>query len=333
MLRRKKTIGPRERKRPIEHTGFYPYLRHYLEATAIKGYSQDTRDRHDSHIRRFAAWAAERGLDAPNQVTKPILERYRKHLYYSRKTNGEPLSFSSQQVMLSSLKSFFRWLAQENHLLYNPASELQLPKPPKQLPRTILSQEDIATILQQPDLDTPNGLRDRVIMECFYGTGLRRTELAKLKDYDVDLKRRVLVVREGKGNKDRVLPLGERLADWLRRYTENCRDQLRGPADDERLFITDYGEPFTGGLLGTLVKRYLRAAGIDVVGSCHLFRHAMATHMLENGADIRFIQVMLGHEEITSTAIYTRVSVEKLRDIHTATHPTARRRQDKGDPA
>jgi integrase/recombinase XerD len=320
-LRKKQHNHRWNRKQPIEHTGFFPYLQRYLEALLIRGFSQETHTRHDSHIRRFAVWSEERDLNGPKEITKPILERYQKHLYYYRKTNGDPLSFNSQQVMLSSLKQFFKWLTQENYLLYNPASELQLPKPPRKIPRTILSPESISDLINQPDTDTPDGMRDRVIMELFYSSGLRRTELANLKIYDIDMKRQVLVVREGKGGKDRMLPIGERANAWLEKYLEDVREELTSPLDEERLFITDYGEPFNGGLLGRLVKKYMKQTGIDVLGSCHLFRHAMATHMLENGADIRFIQAMLGHDDLNSTEIYTRVTVEKLREIHHATHP------------
>lgn len=254
-------------------------------------------------------------------ITKPILERYRKHLFYSRKTNGEPLSFHSQQVMLSSLKSFFKWLEEENYLPYNPASEIKLPKAPKHLPKTILSIDTVEDLLSQPDVDTPDGLRDRTILELLYSCGLRRTELAELKVFDVDFKRGIVVVQSGKGGKSRVLPLGDSAILWLTHYLNTVRDRLISPMDDDCLFITDYGEPYNGGILGSMVKKYMKQA-IEVTGSCHLLRHAMATHMLENGADIRFIQAMLGHDDLKSTQIYTRVSVEKLREIHKATHPS-----------
>jgi len=324
-LRKKHHNHRWNKKARIEHTGFFPYLQRYLEAMLLRGFSEETQRRHESHVRRFGVWCEQRGLDSPTAITKPILERYRKHLYYYRKNDGEPLSFSSQQVMLSSLKGFFRWLTQENYLLYNPASELQLPKPPKTLPRTILSEECVTDLINQPDTQTPDGVRDRTILELLYSCGLRRTELAHLKLYDIDLKRGVLVVKQGKGNKDRMLPIGERALTWLITYLGTTRDRLSRPLDDDRLFITDYGEPFNGGHLGRLVKKYLKQAGIEVTGSCHLLRHAMATHMLDHGADIRFIQAMLGHEDLTSTEIYTRVSVEKLREIHRATHPAKSR--------
>lgn len=320
-LRKKRHDHRWNKKTPIEHTGFYAYLQRYLEALQVRGYAQDTHARHDGNVRQFAAWCEERGVDTPAQVTKPMLERYQKHLYYYRKANGKPLSFSSQKAMLMALKSFFRWLTQQNYLLYNPASELALPKPPRQLPRTILSPDTLADLLRLPPVNTPDGLRDRVIMEVLYGTALRRTELANLAVYDVDLKREVLMIRGGKGNKDRLVPLSARVKAWLEKYLADARDVLAGPLAEDRLFITDYGEPFTGNRLGPLIKRYLKQAGVDVIGSCHLFRHAAATHMLENGADIRFIQVLLGHDDLNSTEIYTRVSVEKLREVMQATHP------------
>ena len=320
-IRKKKHNHRWNKKLPIEHTGFFAYMRRYLEGIRLNHFSEETQNRHESHIRRFAVWCEARDLDDPRNITKPILERYRKHLFYYRKSNGEPLSFSSQQVMLSSLKSFFKWLAQENYLLYNPASELKLPKPPKRLPKTILSEDAVFDLINQPDTDKPDGLRDRTILEMLYSCGLRRTELANLKVFDIDIKRCLLKVNGGKGDKDRVLPIGDRALQWLEKYLEEGRDDLVSPLDDDRLFITDYGEPFNGGILGRLVKKYMKQANIDVVGSCHLLRHAMATHMLENGADIRFIQVMLGHEDLSSTEIYTQVSVEKLREIHRATHP------------
>lgn len=322
VLRKKKHNRRYHKKIPIEHTGFFAYLQRYLEAILLKGFSKATYIRHESHVRRFVAWCDERGLDCPKSITKPMLERYRKHLYYYRKQDGGPLSFSSQQVMLSSLKGFFKWLTQENYLLYNPASELTLPKAPRQLPRTILSIEHVWDLLNQANIHTPDGLRDRCMMELMYSAGLRRAELAKLNVYDVDLKREVVVIKSGKGNKDRVLPLGESVLLWLRKYLSDARDQLSGPLDEDRLFMTDYGEPFNGEMLGRIVKKYMKQAHIDVTGSCHLLRHAMATHMLDNGADIRFIQAMLGHEDLRSTEIYTRVSVEKLREIHRATHPS-----------
>ena len=321
VIRRKKHNTKFDRKIKIEHTGFYPYLQDYLEARLLKGYSAETNKRHDSMLRQFIGWCDDRSLNDPKEITKPILELYRKHLFYREKSNGQPLSFSAQHIALSTLRTFFKWLTKENYLLYNPASELELPKRPKKLPHAVLSVEDISSILNEPDIEKEEGIRDRTIMEILYGCGLRRNELIHLSVFDVDLKRKLLVVKGGKGNKDRVLPVGELVLQWLEKYLEDVRPLLLTHQDEITLFLTDYGEAYTGSTLGRMVKKHIKQAGIEITGSCHLFRHSMATHMLENGADIRYIQVMLGHEDLNTTQIYTQVSVEKLREVHKATHP------------
>jgi len=327
-LRRKRHNGGSNRKCPIEHTGFYAHLMRYLEWLEVHGYSKETTTRKDSCLRRFIAWCDERGLNEPNEITKPILESYQRYLYHYRKTNGDPLTASTQNVFLSAIKSFFKWLTCENYLLYNPASELIPPKRPKRIPQTLLGIDDVAMVLNQPDLSTPEGVRDRAILELFYSTGIRRTELINLKLQDVSTKHLVLHVRQGKGNKDRLVPLSEQAGKWLDKYLIDVRPLLVLHVSEEVLFLSDYGEQYTGGILGTLVKKRLRQAGIDSPGSCHLLRHACATHMLDNGADTRFIQALLGHEDLSSTQIYTHVAIEKLRAVHTATHPMACKKRD-----
>ena len=146
-------------------------------------------------------------------------------------------------------------------------------------------------------------------------------ELTRLRLYDVDTRGGALTVRGGKGGRDRVVPLGERAGVWLDRYLEEVRPLLVTGRDEGVCFLTDFGEPFEKNRLGDLVKGYVERAGLEVVGSCHLFRHAMATHMLENGADIRYIQAILGHNDLDTTAIYTQVSIHKLKAVHATTHP------------
>lgn len=320
-LRRKRHSQQLNKKRAVEHHGLYPYLERYQTYHQERGAAESTLKRRDSAIRRFIAWCDERGLEEPQSITKPILERYQRYLYHYRKSNGEPLSFSSQNVFLSPLKSFFKWLTQQNYLLYNPASELQLPKKPKRLPRAILSHEDMHQILKQPDTHTLSGIRDRTLLALLYSTGLRRSEVVRLTVDCLDFQRHTISVREGKYQQDRYVPLSDTLHIWLQRYLYEVRPQLLIDHNDTTLFLTDYGEAFSGGELGHKVKRYLQQAGITATGSCHLFRHAMATHMLENGADIRYIQQLLGHRDLSTTEIYTQVSMEQLRKIHQATHP------------
>jgi integrase/recombinase XerD len=328
-IRKKRDTSAAQRARrnlfpELPGSGFTPYVRQFIEWSAVSNCSGDTIKRRDAALRRFVCWCDERDLHEPQQITKPILERYKRYLFYYRKPDGDPLSIGSQNVMLTPIRSFFKWLTRTNHILYNPASELEIPKKPKRLPKAILQLEDIENILNQTNIDTPQGIRDRAIIEVLYSTGMRRMEIVKLSIYDIDVRRSIVYVREGKGNKDRVIPIGERALAWLEKYKLEVRPELIVEPDNGILFITDYGEAFERDQLTHSVKKYLIRAGIDVVGSCHLFRHACATHMLDNGADIRFIQAMLGHDDLNTTEIYTRVSIEKLKAVHGATHPTTK---------
>ena len=319
-VKRKRIMKLKRLPVAIEHTGFYPYLLRYNEIMLIRNYSKTTLHRRESEIRRFIGWCDERGIDKPQSVTKPILEGYQKYLFYYRQANGEPLSPTSRNHYITGVKQFFKWLTQENHLLYNPASELFVPRQVVTLP-IVLTVEEIEQLMQQPDVQTPYGLRDRAILELLYSTGIRRSELCNLQLHDISLAQRTVYVRNGKGGKDRLLPLGARAAQWLESYLRKVRSQLLLDINEQSLFLNDYGATFRDNKLGDRVKRFMKNAGITAPGSCHLLRHAMATHMLENGADIRYIQAMLGHSDLMSTQIYTHVSIRKLQEIHTATHP------------
>ena len=202
-----------------------------------------------------------------------------------------------------------------------------LPRVPRQLPKVLLSVAEVEHILNQPDVMTASGLRDRALLETFYSSAIRRMELARLALYDADLAQGTLMIRQGKGRRDRLVPLGARACAWLQRYLDEVRPVLTMRNDETALFLNDYGDPFSPSGLSSLVRHHLRHAGI-LQGSCHAFRHACATHMLENGADIRFIQVLLGHAQLTTTEIYTSVSIGKLKEIHAATHPARLTRRE-----
>lgn len=328
-----KPPGPRTvREDPLARKLLTRYMDEHFEWMRVHGYSLDTIRARRIAIRRFITWCDDLGIDDPREITRPMLERYQRHLFYYRKADGTPMTLGSQLGCLAPLKTWFKWLAREHHILANPASELELPRQPKRLPRTILSVQEVEAILAEADPESVQGLRDRAMLETLYSTGLRRMELPGLAIYDVDLGRRVVWVREGKGRRDRVVPIGARAAAWVNRYLTDARPQLIG-ADTEALFVTDFGEPVSPEYLAAKVKRYMEFAGIMKPGSAHLFRHACATHMLEGGADIRFIQAMLGHADLSTTEIYTHVSIDKLLEVHAATHPArAERAQDaRGD--
>ena len=305
-------------------TGLWPFMHAYLDWTQVTGTSKDTHRRRESALRRFAAWCSERDLQHPAEISRAILERYQRHLREVRKSDGRPLSIGAQHLLLTPLQSFFKWLVRERRLLINPAAELILPKRPKQLPHTLLSIQDIATILAQPDLHSVEGLRDRAMLEVFYATGVRRLELANLDLSDLDARHRTLLIRAGKGQQDRFVPLGARALHWVERYHQDSRPLLQNAPEEPALFLSDQGKRFRRSALSARVKRILERAGIDRPGSCHLFRHACATHMLQGGADIRVIQVLLGHRSLETTQIYTHVALDHLSQIHAATHPLVR---------
>ncbi|HEX5421867.1 MAG TPA: site-specific tyrosine recombinase XerC [Gammaproteobacteria bacterium] len=301
--------------------GLAAFVMRYLEWLRVHNYAEPTVINRELYLGYFVAWCLERGLTQPREITKPILERYQRALYHLRKANGEPLSFRGQHARLVPIRGFFKWLTRQNHLLYNPASELELPRLEKRLPKHVLTISEAEQVLRQPNLDEPMGLRDRTILETLYSTGIRRRELIGLQLFDLDRERGTVMIRQGKGKKDRMIPIGERALAYIDRYQHEVRPALVVGRMNATVFLTHTGEPFTPNRLTQLVRGYVRGADLGKSGSCHLFRHTMATLMLENGADIRYIQAMLGHAELSTTQIYTQVSIRKLKEIHTATHP------------
>jgi integrase/recombinase XerD len=303
----------------------------YLERMHVKNYAAGTIEQADDYVHHFIGWCAERSVTRAAEVTKPMIDRYQRALFYHRRTNGHALSFRTQYLMLTWVKQFFRWLVRENHILYNPASEIELPRVERRLPKHVLTANEADRILAQPDIATPFGLRDRAMLEVLYSTGMRRSELAHLSIYDVDPERGIVFVRQGKGKKDRVIPIGDRALAWLQKNLDEVRPQLVAEPDDGLMFLAYTGQPFSPDLLTRWVAGYVDAANIGKRGSCHLFRHSVATLMLERGADIRYVQEMLGHASIETTQFYTKVSIRQLKEIHTATHPAAKLERSSSD--
>jgi integrase/recombinase XerD len=298
-------------------------MHEHLKALRTKNYSEWTVRNRLVHIGFFIEWAQERGLNEPLEITRPVLEQYQRHLFYYREKNGEPLTFRSQHSRLVPLRVWFKWMTRQNYILHNPASEIDLPRLGRTLPKNIPSPQEVEQIMMQPEITDPMGLRDRAILELLYSSGPRRLEIINLKLYDLQFDRGLIVIREGKGKKDRYTPVSERAIAWIEKYVREARPQIAIEPDDLTVFLTTQGEPFSRDHLTWTVRVHIVAAKIGKIGACHLMRHAMATHMLEGGADIRFIQQMLGHEDIKTTQIYTHVAIRALQHVHAATHPAA----------
>jgi integrase/recombinase XerD len=299
----------------------YSHMRRFLAALAQKHYSPETVETRGRDLRFFLTWCEDRGLQRPGEITRPLLERYQGYLFHYRKANGEPLAASTQHQRLVPVGLWFRWMAKQGVIPVNPASELELPKLGLRLPKAILTAREAEAVIAVPDTRTTLGLRDRAIMETFYSTGMRRAELIHLHLQEVDIERGCVLVREGKGGKDRVIPIGARALAWIEAYCERSRPKLVRGLDDGTLFLTNRGGAFSRVRLTGMMLDYVNEAGIGKKGACHLFRHTMATLLLEGGMDIRYIQAMLGHADLNTTQIYTLVSVGKLKAMHTATHP------------
>lgn len=302
------------------------HLEAYLQWLAIRNYAPVTIDNRRTLIGYFIRWCAERSLTRPQEITRPVIEHYQRWLFYYRKANGKPLTFRTQGQRLVPVRHYFKWLTRENIILYNPASELEAPRAERRLPPTPLTATETEKVMAKADLATITGVRDRAIMEVFYATGIRRAELIGLTVFDIDTGRTALAIRQGKGRRDRMVPLGERAFKWLVHYRDEIRPKLVGPRDltgndGGMLFLTRNGAPFAPKRLSERIKAYVDGAKIGKAGSCHLFRHTAATLMLEGGADTRYIQALLGHESLDSTQLYTQVSLTKLAEIHEATHP------------
>ena len=306
---------------PSDVRGFPALCAGFIDWMRVQNYSERTVEGRALALAFFAAFLLERGISRPQEVTRPIIERYQRHLYHARKKDGQPLSFRYQHGRLIPVRALFKWLSRQRHILANPASEIDLPKLERRLPRHVLTISEVEQVLAGADPASTHGLRDRAILEVLYSTGIRRTELVNLAVYDIDAERGTLMVRQGKGKKDRMIPVGDRALAWLDKYLIEVRPTLAPAPDPGVLFLTVQGEAFTPNRLTQLARDYVARANLGKAGACHLFRHTMATLMLENGADIRFIQQMLGHADLSTTEIYTQVSIRALKEVHARTHP------------
>lgn len=300
----------------------------YLEWLESRSLSPETIDHRRDDLELFFTWAFERGISDALQISLPVLESYQKHVARYKKANGKPLATRSQRKRLGAVKDYFRFLVRHGILPANPASELIMPKKEARLPEQALTLHQVDEVLAVPDISDELGLRDRTMLELLYATAIRRSELARLEVDDLNRETGTLRVM-GKGKKERILPVGSAAMHWCERYLEEVRPKLEIDSAERTLFLTGYGAGFHPNALGYTIQKRLRAAGVEK-GGAHILRHSCAQHMLEGGADIRYIQKLLGHASLETTAIYTEMSVEALRRVYSACHPAERRWKQKG---
>ena len=277
------------------------------------GLSRATLASYRSDLKHLAGWLAEHSSERLLEASEATLIGFVAEL--SRSTRA-----SSQARYLSTLRRFYRWQIGRGRLRHDPTQQLSNPARASRLPKT-LSEAQVEALLAAPDPDTPLGLRDRAMLETIYATGLRVSELVNLKLFEISLNDGVVRVT-GKGNKDRLTPLGELAVEWITRYLNEARPEILAGRQDDALFVTGRGHAMTRQAFWQLVKRYALHAGIPPERlSPHVLRHAFATHLLNHGADLRVVQLLLGHADISTTQIYTHVARERLKSLHASHHP------------
>ncbi len=297
------------------------YVEMYLHYMKAMAYSPQTTEYRKMELKHFLAWSEERSINQLSQITHAIIQRYQRYLAATPQKTGKLLSVATQRNRLTAIKMWFKFLMKEHHIYSNPCSEMEMPRLGKQLPKQPLTHEEAELILSQPDIETDLGIRDRAILETFYSTGIRRMELVNLQLNDINTDAGIIAVRAGKGRKDRFIPIGDRALEWLTKYCQDIRPHYEIPSSPQTVFLSNLGLALNKHRMGDRVNRYVRQSGVAKNGACHLFRHTAATQMLNNGADIRYIQEMLGHAHLATTEIYTHIAIKKLKDVHTETHP------------
>jgi integrase/recombinase XerD len=312
----------------------------YLQHLRLKNLRPLSIRQMEQCLRFFIAFIQSKGIEDVAQVDADLFENYKAQLMNSQSHKGTPLRVNTVRERLFIAQRWFAFLKKKGVIFFDPIAVVEPPHESKTLPRGVLSPSEIQKLLKQPDLRNPIGYRDRTMMEVLYATGVRVGELVTLNVEDADLERRTLRVKHGKGGKERMVPLSTPCCRFLRRYLEEFRPELaqglrpagnnwkkKGQTGGNLIFLSIYGGAFNPNWVGTVMRRYLIQAGITRprISPVHGFRHSVATHLLENGMDIRYVQVFLGHESLQSTQIYTHVERKTLKGLFKKCHPSALR--------
>ncbi|MCG8060918.1 MAG: tyrosine-type recombinase/integrase [Candidatus Thiodiazotropha endolucinida] len=298
----------------------------YFEDCLALGESDYTLKSKQLLLTQFIKWASDQGISNLQELDLLVLEKYRWSLNRYRKRNGLPLDISTQYARLMAVTKFVKTMDYYDVIDGTFAKKFRLPRVPRRLPKDIPTVEDIERVLDQALIMGRLGLRNRAIIEILYATGIRRIELVNINIPDIDFQRQILTVREGKNKNDHNVPIARRALDWVERYLKEMRPNLAKLATGDALFLTEAGQRMKPHKVTEMVTKCVDRSGIDKKGACHLLRHATATEMLRHGADIRQVQEMLGHSDISSTQIYAHVTIKDLNRVYYETHPAARDR-------
>lgn len=308
----------------VEHFFGKELIGSFTEWLSVRRRSSSNRDQHSPHLVYWMKFLEEEGTGF-KEATSETFNSYQSWLLNYQSRFNRPLGINTQLNILCALKVFYTFLHESGHLLQNPAANLRLPKERKQLPTAILTAAEARRLLKQPNLNTVSGFRDRTMLEVLYSCGLRISELRQLKEEDFDSFNRTLAVREGKGDKDRVVPIGGTACRYLGEYLAQVRPLLLKPShlppSDLPLFLNRFGGMFGVSGICKKLKGYTKAAKIEKTITVHSFRHTLATSMLQRGAELRHIQAILGHDYLHTTERYTRIVKTELKRVQAKHHP------------
>jgi len=302
----------------------------YARSLALRNFAPFSVERYKTFTLRFLVWAWEqKGIERLQDIKKEDLSDFQNVLHLQKRLRDNiPLSAATKAKYILALKSFFRFLTKQQILLYNPASELEAPKQNPDRLRPILKEKEIKLFLDSVKGDTVLEIRDRAIFEVLYSTGIRNSELRSLNVEDVDSKKEELVIRHAKGyfgERQRIVPIGKLALAWVREYLENSRPKLLQDSTlIQTLFVTGWGSPIPISIPGHLTRAYAKRMNLGRRITPHILRHSFAVHLLKRGADIRFVQEMLGHASLDSTKLYTKLEISDLKRIHKRFHPRER---------
>lgn len=272
-------------------------------------------------LRDFACFLQEVNVVYLTELSPEAVSEYQQDLAFRLTAKGTLLAIRSQSQLLAVARNFTRYLREEDYLLSDPGEKIRLPKKPRRLPKVILSTSEMRELLKGPDIQTNTGFRNRIVLEILYDTGIRRAEMASVTTTDLDLDGGYIHIRSGKGDKDRVVPLSARVCNLVRSYLLSVRPAFIQGQDTGFLILNRWGARMNANGIWAVVKRCVQQAGIRKSISTHTFRHTCATHMMKNGAPVRHVQELLGHESLESTQIYTHVTINDLKEIHARCHP------------
>ncbi len=299
----------------------------YIQSLKVRNLAKRTIEARFFMLGKFFDYLQSRSAERIDTISKGIILDYQTELYQTINKRGRPNSVTYQNSMLSAVKGFMRFLKERDYIVRDPTLDISYGKQPKRLPRGILTATEARRIINTPDTQCALGYRDRVILEVLYTTGIRKQELNNLSLSDVDYHDGFLRIIQGKGRKDRIVPLGRIACRYLENYIKSVRPELIKDPYNNALFLSTRGNRLSKNMVWDMVKKYAKKAKIKKNISPHTFRHTCATAMLKNKADIRAVQELLGHESLESTQIYTRVTINDLKKIHKRCHPREKEKE------